>query len=180
MCPVLVNRGAELNALSAALDRARDEAGGALILAGDAGVGKSRLAREVTAEAASQGFDVLAGRATESIVPVPFRPITEALMKVARSGVIPDAPEMASYRPALGSLVPEWSRPEDGDAEISPLILGEALIRLLTPPSSKGTLLVLEDLHWADPETLAILEYLADNLPGTRVLCVVTLRDSEP
>jgi len=151
-----------------------------LILAGDAGVGKSRLAREVTAQAASQGFDVLAGRATESIVPVPFRPITEALMKLARSGVTPDAPEMASYRPALGSLVPEWSRPEDGDAEISPLILGEALIRVLTPVGSKGTLLVLEDLHWADPETLAILEYLADNLPGTPVLCVATLRDSEP
>src|SRR5258706_211168 len=180
LCPILVSRGAELHALSAALRRAREGAGGVLILAGDAGVGKSRLAREVSAQAASQGFDVLAGRATESIVPVPFRPITEALMKLARSGVTPDAPEMASYRPALGSLVPEWGRPEDGDAEISPLILGEALIRVLTPVGSKGTLLVLEDLHWADPETLAILEYLADNLPGTPVLCVATLRDSEP
>jgi len=180
LCPVLVSRGAELHALSAALDRAKDGAGGVLILAGDAGVGKSRLAREIAAKAASQRFGVLTGRATESIVPVPFRPITEALIKLARSGVAPDAPEMASYRPALGSLVPEWSRPEDGDAEISPLILGEALIRLLTPPGSNGTLLVLEDLHWADPETLAILEYLADNLPGTPVLCVATLRDSEP
>ena len=180
MCPVLVSRAAELEALGAALDRAAEGSGGVLILAGEAGVGKSRLAREITAQAASWGFDVLAGRATESTVPVPFRPITEALMKVARSGVTPDAPEMASYRPALGSLVPEWSRPEDGEAEISPLILGEALIRLLTPPGSKGTLLVIEDLQWADPETLAILEYLADNLSGTRVLCVATLRDSEP
>ena len=179
LCPVLVSRAAELEALGAALDRAEEGSGGVLILAGEAGVGKSRLAREVTAQAGSWGFDVLAGRATESTVPVPFRPITEALMKVARSGVTPDAPEMASYRPALGSLVPEWSRPEDGEAEISPLILGEALIRLLTPPGSKGTLLVLEDLQWADPETLAILEYLADNLSGTRVLCVATLRDSE-
>jgi DNA-binding CsgD family transcriptional regulator len=180
LCPVLVGREAELHALRAALDRAGEGAGSVVILPGDAGVGKSRLAREITACAASQGFDVLAGRATESIVPVPFRPITEALMKVARSGVIPDAPDMARYRPALGSLVPEWSRPEDDDAEISPLILGEALIRLLTPPGSKATLLVLEDLHWADPETLAILEYLTDNLPGTRVLCVATVRDSEP
>jgi DNA-binding CsgD family transcriptional regulator len=180
LCPVLIGRGAELHALSAALDRAREEAGGVLILAGDAGVGKSRLAREVASAAEARGFSVLTGRATESIVPVPFRPFTEALMKVARSGVIPDAPEMASYRPALGSLIPEWSRAEDGDAEISPLILGEALIRLLTHPGCKATLLVLEDLHWADPETLAILEYLADNLAGTRVLCVATLRDREP
>ncbi len=176
LCPVLIGRSAELHALSAALDRAGEGAGGLLILAGDAGVGKSRLAREVASAAEARGFNVLAGRATESIVPVPFRPFTEALMKIARSGVIPDAPEMASYRPALGSLIPEWSRPEDGDAEISPLILGEALIRLLTPSGSKPTLLVLEDLHWADPETLAILEYLADNLAGTRLLCVATLR----
>ena len=180
LCPVLVSREAELHTLRAALNRASEGAGGVLILAGDAGVGKSRLAREVAAQAASQGFDVLAGRATESIVPVPFRPITEALMKVARSGVNLDALEMASYRPALGSLVPEWSRPEDDEAEISPLILGEALIRLLTHRGSKGTLVVLEDLHWADPETLAILEYLADNLPGTRVLCIATVRCGEP
>jgi DNA-binding CsgD family transcriptional regulator len=180
LCPVLVSRGAELHALGAALERAEEGDGGLLVLAGEAGVGKSRLAREVESAAEARGFNVLAGRATESIVPVPFRPFTEALMKVARAGVIPDAPEMASYRPALGSLIPEWSRPEDGDAEISPLILGEALLRVLTPPGSKPTLLVLEDLHWADPETLAILEYLADNLAGTRVLCVATLRDREP
>jgi DNA-binding CsgD family transcriptional regulator len=180
LCPVLISRGAELHALTAALERALERAGGLLILAGDAGVGKSRLAKEVASAAEARGFNVLAGRATESIVPVPFRPFTEALMKVARSGVTAGAPEMASYRPALGSLIPEWSRPEDGDAEISPLILGEALIRLLTPPGSKPTLLVLEDLHWADPETLAILEYLADNLAGTRLQCVATLRDSEP
>jgi DNA-binding CsgD family transcriptional regulator len=180
LCPVLISRDAELHALDAALERARQGAGGVLILAGDAGVGKSRLATELASQALAQGTDVLRGRATESVVPVPFRPITEALMKVARTGVIPNAPEMASYRPALGSLVPEWSRPEDGEAEISPLILGEALIRLLTPPGSKGAVLILEDLHWADPETLAIVEYLADNLAGTRVLCVATLRDSEP
>jgi DNA-binding CsgD family transcriptional regulator len=180
LCPVLISRDAELHALEAALGRASDGAGGVLILAGDAGVGKSRLATELASRASEQDVDVLRGRATESVVPVPFRPITEALMKIARTGMIPDAPEMASYRPALGSLVPEWSRPEDGEAEISPLILGEALIRLLTPPNSKGTLLILEDVHWADPETLAILEYLADNLAGTRVLCVATLRDNEP
>jgi DNA-binding CsgD family transcriptional regulator/tetratricopeptide (TPR) repeat protein len=180
LCPVLISRDAELHALDAALERARRGEGGVLMLAGDAGVGKSRLATELASQAIAQGIDVLRGRATESVVPVPFRPITEALMKVARTGVTPDAPEMASYRPALGSLVPEWSRPEDGEAEISPLILGEALIRLLTPPGSNGSVLILEDVHWADPETLAILEYLADNLAGTRVLCVATLRDSEP
>jgi hypothetical protein len=63
---------------------------------------------------------------------------------------------------------------------MSPLILGEAVLRLLSDLGGKGTVLVLEDLHFADPETVAIVEYLADNLAGERVLCVATLRDTEP
>ena len=180
LCPTLIERDAEVHALDNGLERALKSEGGVLCLAGDVGVGKSRLAREATTLASSRGFHVLIGRATESAVPVPFRPITEALMKVARAGVVPDAPEMASHLPALASLVPEWSRPGDDRAEISPLILGEALIRLLTPSGSKGALLVLEDLQWADAETLAIMEYLADNLAETSVFCVATVRDSEP
>ena len=180
LCPVLIDRGAEFHALTSALDGARDGAGCVLFLTGDAGIGKSRLAREVTAQAAERGFLVLAGRAAESVVPMPFRPITEALMKAARSGLAPDAPEMAGYRPSLGALVPEWGSQEGGEPEVSPIMLAEALLRLLTAPGRPGALLVLEDLHWADPETLATLDYLADNLPGTRLLCVATVRDSEP
>ncbi|HUZ55370.1 MAG TPA: AAA family ATPase [Streptosporangiaceae bacterium] len=180
LCPTLIERDAEVHALDSGLDRAMNGEGGVLFLAGDAGVGKSRLAREATSLASARGFNVLIGRSTESTVPVPFRPITEALMKIARAGVVPDDPQLAIHLPVLASLVPEWSRPGDDQAEISPLILGEALIRLLTPSGSKGTLLVLEDLHWADPETLAIIEYLADNLAETSVLCVATVRDTEP
>jgi len=180
LCPTVIGRGAELDALARGLDRAANGTGGAAFLVGDAGVGKSRLAKEAMSMAASQGFQVLIGRATESTVPVPFRPVTEALMKLARAGLAPDAPEMARHLPALASLVPEWSRPPDQVAEISPLILGEALIRLLTSASPKASLLVLEDLHWADPETLAIVEYLADNLGDANAACVATVRDSEP
>jgi DNA-binding CsgD family transcriptional regulator/tetratricopeptide (TPR) repeat protein len=180
LCPTVIGRGAELNALASGLDQAANGTSGVIFLVGDAGVGKSRLAREATSMAASRGFQVLVGRATESTVPVPFRPITEALMKLARAGEAPDAPEMAKHLPALASLVPEWGPPRDEMAEISPLILSEALIRMLTSVSSKASLLVLEDLHWADPETLAIVEYLADNLADANASCIVTVRDSEP
>jgi DNA-binding CsgD family transcriptional regulator/tetratricopeptide (TPR) repeat protein len=111
---------------------------------------------------------------------VPLRPVTEALTEVARAGQIPDTPEMAAYRPALAWIVPAWSQAGEREAEMSPLILGEALQLLLAVPGSAGALLVLEDLQWADPETLAVVEYLADSLAGRRVLCVATLRDSEP
>jgi len=180
LCPRLIGRDAELHALSSALDDARQSHGAMVFLTGDAGVGKSRLAREAYARASAQGFRVLAGRAVDSTVPVPFRPVTEALIKLARDGINPEAAEVADYRPALGSLVPEWSRPGDSEAEISAVILGEATLRLLSNASPNGAVLVLEDLHWGDPDTLAIVEYLADNLADTRVLCLATLRDTVP
>ena len=59
-----------------------------------------------------------------------------------------------------------------------PVFLGEAVLRLLRVLAPQaGGVLVLEDLHWADRETLALLEYLADNLAAERVLCLATLRD---
>src|SRR5580704_4721023 len=180
LCPVLIGRSAEMRALTGELDAAGQGRGAAVLVTGDAGVGKSRLAREAIALAASRRYFVLTGRATESAVPVPFRPISEALMGAARSGKVPDAPGISDYRAALGTLVPEWSRPGDAGAEVSPVIFGEALLRLLALPAWPAGLLVLEDLHWADPETLAILEYLADNIATASVLCLVTLRDTEP
>jgi DNA-binding CsgD family transcriptional regulator len=180
LCQSLIGRSAELSTLAGAVDSAAAGRGSSLFLTGDAGVGKSRLAKEAAALAAGRGLLVLTGRAVESAVPVPFRPVTEALMGAARAGVVPDAPGIGDYRAVLGTLVPEWSKPGASDAEVSPVIIGEALLRLLTRPGSQGGLLVLEDLHWADPETLAIAEYLADNLATATALCLSTLRDSEP
>jgi DNA-binding CsgD family transcriptional regulator/tetratricopeptide (TPR) repeat protein len=177
LCPVLIDRSAELSALTAALDAAAKARGSTVFVTGDAGIGKSRLARDLAVRAADKGFHVLTGRATESTVPVPYRPVAEALIGAAREGIVPDSPALAQYRAALGALVPEWSEPGDSGAEISPVILGEAVLRILALPGWRGGVLVLEDLHWADPETLAIVEYLADNVTTTNVLCVITLRD---
>src|SRR5215472_8784113 len=96
LCPVLIDRAAEKDDLTAVLDAAGQGHGSTVFVTGDPGVGKSRLVREVTEAAAGRGFFVLTGRATESSVPVPFRPISEALLGAARPGV-----------PALG-------RPGDG------------------------------------------------------------------
>ena len=180
MCQVLIDRSAELGALSGALDAASEGRGGMVFVTGDAGVGKSRLVREAVSLASERGLRVLGGRAAESAVPVPYRPVTEALMGAARAGIILESAGVANYRAALGSLVPEWSRQGDGDAEVSPVIFGEALLRMLAPSGGPAGLLLLEDLHWADPETLAIVEYLADNVATAHVLCLVTLRDTEP
>ena len=152
-----------------------------LILAGDPGIGKSRLASEAARYAAGRGFEVLIGHAVESTTPVPLRPFAEAIFGLARTGDIPDAPELAEYWPALGMIVPEWNRAAGGGArsEMSPLVLGEAVLRLLSVASERGTMLVLEELQWADPETLAVLEYLAHNIADRSVVCVVTVRGGE-
>src|ERR1022692_5172750 len=178
-CQVLVGREGELDALTDGLDRLADETGGLVFLTGEPGVGKSRLATETATIAAERGLLVLGGRAVQASAPVPLRPIAEALMGVARTSGIPDAPEIEEFRQALALMVPAWNGPDER-ADMSPLILGEAVVRLLTVLGRTGALLVLEELQWADPETLAIVEYLADNLAGRRVLCVATVRDSEP
>src|ERR1700733_12002241 len=178
LCPVLIGRSAELGALNAALNRAADGRGGAVFITGDAGIGKSRLTRDVAYMASARDFQVLTGRGTQSAVPVPYRPIAEALLGAARAGLQPNAPGMSNYRSALGALVPEWRQPDSDDTSVSPVVVGEALLRMLTSSGGAGGMLIIEDAHWADPETLAVIEYLIDNVAGTNVLCVITVRDS--
>ena len=180
LCPVLVGRGEEVRYLEAALAAAGAGRGGVVLVTGEAGVGKSRLVREAARAAEARGLVVLAGRAVASDVPTPFRPFAEALASAGRAGRLPAGPELDPFRPALGRLVPEWRQPRQRVGDESLVFLGEAVLRLLRTLSGEvGCLLVLEDLHWADRETLALLEYLADNSAAERVLCVGTLRDEE-
>ena len=177
LCPVLVGRDEEARLLRAALEAAGTGRGSAVFLAGEAGIGKSRLVREVTRAAGERGLTVLAGRAVASRAPTPFRPFAEALTSAARAGRLPASEELGPFRPVLGRLIPEWRPPQPAPGEESPVFLGEAVLRLLRALAPRaGCVLVLEDLHWADQETLALLEYLADNLAAERVLCLATLR----
>jgi DNA-binding CsgD family transcriptional regulator len=180
LCPVLVGRDDETSHLQAALAGAQASRGGAVFLTGEAGIGKSRLVRETARAASARGLAVLTGRAVAGGVPTPFRPFAEALVSAGRARSLPDSAELDPFRPALGRLVPQWRPPQGTAGDESLVVLGEAVLRLLRVLSGDaGCLLVLEDLHWADLETMALLEYLADNLSAERVLCLGTLRDEE-
>ena len=179
LCPVLVGRDEETARLRAALAAAQAGRGGTVLVTGEAGIGKSRLIREIAHAARGRDFVVLAGRAVGGGVPTPFRPFAEALAGAGRAGGVPDHNELDPFRPALGRLVPQW-RQWQAPGDESLVFLGEAVLQLLRVLSADaGCLLVLEDLHWADRETVALLEYLADNLAAERVLCVGTLRDED-
>ncbi len=179
LSPVLVGRDAELRALVAALDAAATGAGGALFLTGDPGVGKSRLAAELSSLAAGRGFTTYRGRAVQSASPTPFRPVTEALIQLGRTRSLAKAASDTEYRSVLATLVPALGEPARARPEVNPLTVAEALLRVLALTETRS-ILILEDLHWADPETLATVDYLADNLGGRRILLVATLRDDEP
>ncbi|MFD9127876.1 LuxR C-terminal-related transcriptional regulator, partial [Kitasatospora sp. NPDC059571] len=107
----------------------------------------------------------------------PFRPLAEALSSHLRRTGPPQDAELVPYRPALSRVVPEWRSAAGPGGPECVTELAEALLRLLTVIGrDTGCLLVLEDMHDADSETLAVLEYLVDNLADLPVLLVVTLR----
>ncbi|HVL84738.1 MAG TPA: AAA family ATPase, partial [Pseudonocardia sp.] len=167
-------------ALCDAVDRTTGGQGGVTFLVGEPGIGKSRLARLAAAHAEGQGLAVLRGRAVPTATPLAYRPLAEALCSAVRTGAGAGAPELEPFRPLLGVLVPEW-RGGDPRVEDPVMALAEAVLRFLrVVAGSRGCLIVLEDLHWADPETLRIVEYLADNLATERVLCLATVRDEDP
>ena len=171
----LVGRARERELLEHAVAAARAGQGRSVVVLGEAGIGKSRLAREAEALAAEDGLRVLWGRAVETGTPVAFRPLAEALCGGVRSFGLPDSPELQPFRGALGWLVPEWRHGADPGASL--VTLSEGILRFLRAIAGEhGCLLVLEDLHWSDPETLEVLQYLADNLQTERVLCVATAR----
>jgi len=179
LCPVVIGRGAESGVLLSALAAAGDGAGGVVFLAGEAGIGKSRLATALATEARARGVRVLTGRAVPASAASPYRPLTEALLQALRGLPFPADDGLAPWRPALRAIVPAIAGGErDGHGDHTPAVRGEAVLQLLRRLGGpSGLLLVLEDLHWADPDTLAILEYLSDNLPTEPVLCVATCRD---
>ncbi|HUR75874.1 MAG TPA: AAA family ATPase [Sporichthya sp.] len=178
LCPSIIGRDSDLAEIRDALEDAGSGAGSVVAVVGEAGVGKSRLVREGAAEARRAHCSVLLGRAVPGQSAAPYRPIAEALNSYFRAHGPPEDPELEPFRPILGTLVPEWRQSDRAGFDDSTVLVAEAVLRLLHALGRHrgGCLLVLEDLHWADPETLAIVEYLAANLDAEPVVCLATLR----
>ncbi|GAA2713846.1 ATP-binding protein [Micromonospora olivasterospora] len=175
--PVLVGRDRERDILYEGLSQARHGHGGCVIVVGGDGTGKSRLVREAVRRARHGGMSVLLGRTGSTGPAVRLRPLTEALAHLFRTEPILEHPSLRPYRSALGGLIPEYRSPGAPPVPASPVLLGEAVLRLLSVTGAdRGCLLALEDLHDADPGTLAVVEYLADNVAGQGTLLLATVR----
>ncbi|WP_433336857.1 ATP-binding protein [Spirillospora sp. CA-294931] len=167
-----VGREIELAGLDELVDGVAVGRGGVLLVRGEAGIGKTRLLGEAARRARVGGLVVLTGRAVEG--GGAYRPLAEALA----GRPLPDAEPLRPYRAALGRLSPEWAG-EPSPSNVDPVVvLGQGLVRLLgILGGSRGCLLILEDLHWADADTLAVLEYLSGALLGSSVLVAASARD---
>ncbi|MFI6072095.1 BREX system ATP-binding domain-containing protein [Actinoplanes sp. NPDC051343] len=177
----LIGRERELTALKDMVDSAAKETGGAAFVVGEAGIGKTRLVSEVARYAEERGLRVLRGRA--ALPQVQFRAFTEALQSAVRrfglpaDEALPVDETLLPYRSTLARLVPQLRKIDPAHPTGSAVILGEAVLRLLTVLSGgDGCLLVLEDLHDADADTLAVVDYLVDNAHAERFLLLVTCR----
>lgn len=177
LCPVVVGRSDEIDALLRLAASAQTGRGGLACIVGEAGIGKSRLVRETQAAAEARGMIVLRGRAAPSAAPIPYRAFGEAFTGALRKRNVAEDPEFAQLRRTLRVMLPEDSDARSPEPAVS--LVHDAVLRLLSALARRGSglLLVLEDLHWADAETLEVVDYLGDNVADEPILCISTLRD---
>jgi DNA-binding SARP family transcriptional activator len=155
-----------------------------VLLVGEAGIGKTSLARRFAEEAHAGGGVVLYGRADEDAL-LPHQPFVTALRSLLAHGGAEFAAETAGQRDILGRLIPEirpaWEAHVEGhDRDALRLALFEAVADLLVRASRRWPLLlVLDDLHWADKPTLLLLRHLLLDARLQNVLVIGTFRDVE-
>jgi DNA-binding CsgD family transcriptional regulator len=173
----LVGRQGELIELLRLLNSATAGQGSLAVVTGEAGLGKTRLLQALENDARARGVVVLSGAAVPD--GPAYRPVAQALLPTLRSRRAEDPPSLRPYRAALGRLHPAWADGREVDrVDLDPaLVLGEGVVRLLDLDVGVGHLLVVEDAHWADPDSVALLEYLGPAVREANVLVVVSARD---
>jgi DNA-binding SARP family transcriptional activator len=175
----LVGRARERAALVRALDASLDGRTQWVLIEGEAGIGKSRLAEDVADVAVSLGVDVLWGRSYEASGTPAFWPWLGALRSLAASaGALPDV--------GVQGLIDRLLDPAgDDELETSPadprrFRMFEAIALLLEQAAfSAPRMILLDDLHWADIASLELTTFLAGRVFGSRLMVVATARVTE-
>ncbi len=182
-----VGRAVERAAFARFLEQVRNGEGRIVLIAGDAGVGKTRTAAELGTAASRQGMLTLVGSCYERNEPLPFSPFVEIMEAfVAQAQDLPtlrrvlgdNAAEIARLMPQLRRLFPDIPRAIELPPDQSRRVLFTAVNDLIARVA-RGTpvLLMLDDLQWADEGTLLLLEHLARFTSEIPLLIVGTYRD---
>lgn len=184
----LVARSGELKQLKHQWNLAREAHGHLVMLSGEPGIGKTRLALELIAQAHKDGAAILRGGCYEYEAATPYLPFVEAIrgwvnrqsVKLLRTQLGDTATELAKLAPELESKLGEL-RPNP------PLAPNEERLRLFdniarflqSLAANQGLLMFLDDLHWADRGTLSLLHYVLRHLRNDRVMVLSAYRDVE-
>ena len=180
-----IGRAPELAELEAALADAREGRPRLVFLAGESGVGKSRLLSEFRRRAAAGGAQAIGGESIDlGDDELPYAPLVGAVRPLARDrapvfGELTDAArsELARLAPELGDAASERGEDREGEAQRR---LFDALLSLLEHLGQEhAAVFWLEDIHWADRSTRAFLAFLEASLREERVLVVATYRSDE-
>jgi DNA-binding winged helix-turn-helix (wHTH) protein/tetratricopeptide (TPR) repeat protein len=183
-----VGRAEVMAELRADLERAFAGSGGLVFLVGEPGIGKTRTADELAAEASGRGARVLQGRCYEGEGAPAYWPWVQILrtaLRGAEPGLLREqlgagATDIAQLVPELRGLFPELPDPPDLQSEHARFRLFDSVASFMGKASrSRPLVLVLDDLHWADAPTLLLLQFLARELREVRVLLLGAYRDVE-
>ena len=159
------------------------------VLVGEAGIGKTRLAEELSREVQQRGWTIAWSRVYAQESSVPFRQWTEVLRNAMTHGLLPKQEisrqplvfqPLSSLLPELHALLPQVTFPAPLSPEQEQLRLWEATLALLVTISERTPLLlVLDDFHWADVSSCELFAYLVRRLHGHPIAIICTYRDNE-
>ena len=184
----LVGRAAELQQLTQHWAQAQQARGQLVMLSGEPGVGKTRLAQDLIAHAQKGGATILRGGCYEYEATTPYLPFVEAFREWThrqspaqlRTALGATAPEIAKFAPEieskLGALTPN---PPLSPSEDRLRLFDNAARLLQSLAADRGLLVFIDDVHWADQGTLSLLHYLLRHLRNDRVLFLVAYREIE-
>jgi DNA-binding CsgD family transcriptional regulator len=165
--PLLVGRERELGVLRQHLDAALAGRGSLVLIGGEAGIGKTALAEALCREAAARDARVLTGRCYDLMETPPYGPWIELFRHYLPDGDLPPTPPAFAQRGTVGAVA-------------SQLALFQQVLEFFTALAQRQPLVVLlDDVHWADPASLDLLRFVARNRSSLPLLLIVAYRTDE-
>ena len=164
--PPLFGRSEEQRLLKTALQAAIDGRGGLVVLGGEAGIGKTALARDLAATASANDVLVLSGHSYDLTNTPPYGLWLDLTSTYRPSGAVP-APPNAFATGQIDKIASQVA------------LFSETRAFFAALSATRPVLLVLEDCHWADPASLELLRFLGPSLAARRLLLVATYRSDE-
>ena len=182
--PLLIGRAPEMQALLALLEAAGNGTGAVAVVGGDAGIGKTRLVRELKYAAAKRQMRVIEGRCSPAEASVPYGPFVDALRFRIGRGEGEEAARVLA--PILAHVAPLFSALGDAAAQANAVdapataVPFEQIFGVLQRLAAYGPVLfIVEDVHWADSTSRDLLHYIARRITTLPMLLIVTYRTDE-